>query len=152
MDFAKILAEWEENRTVKAGSGKKRTANDALCAWLERNTPVNKDAEFCVKAYSPAEKQRLLLNIPPEASIDLHEKTRDEAWRALDDFFHAAVVRGVKKVLIIHGKGNHSKTGGVLKEICRVYLEQCPFAGASGHPSGKDGGTGATWVILKEHA
>jgi hypothetical protein len=31
----------------------------------------------------------------------------------------------------------------------RKYIEKCPFAGESGHEKAANGGTGATWVLLK---
>jgi DNA-nicking Smr family endonuclease len=50
--------------------------------------------------------------------------------------------------MIIHGKGNHSRGEAVLGRTVREFIEHCPFAGESGH--GREGGTGTTWVLLKQ--
>ncbi|MCL2093932.1 MAG: Smr/MutS family protein [Treponema sp.] len=70
----------------------------------------------------------------------------------MDSFFTQSHARGFEKILIIHGKGNHLKGGqeGVLRDLCRRFIESCSFAGESGYSSAKEGGTGSTWVLLKE--
>ncbi|MCL2834952.1 MAG: Smr/MutS family protein [Treponema sp.] len=94
-------------------------------------------------------ERRRLLTKKPDAFLDLHGLTQDEAWDKLDEFFKRSRARGLEKVLVIHGKGNHSMNEGVLGDLSRKYIEQCPFAGTSGHNSGARGGSGATWVLLK---
>jgi DNA-nicking Smr family endonuclease len=57
--------------------------------------------------------------------------------------------RGFKKVLIVHGKGNHSADNPVMKQAVREFLESYPGAGRSGSADRASGGSGATWLILK---
>lgn len=97
----------------------------------------------------PASRKRRLLRKSPDGTIDLHGLTRDEAWDALDIFFNDAKNRGLEKLLIIHGKGNHTLEQGVLTKTVRNFIERCPLAGESGHSSASRGGTGSTWVIVK---
>ncbi|MDR3301761.1 MAG: Smr/MutS family protein [Spirochaetaceae bacterium] len=157
MNFGEILDRWEKGHSVSAASAaaakkpvkEAHNAQAALRSWLDSYGVTDKDAAEQSNAHDPAERRQRLKGKAPEARLDLHGKTGDEAWRALEDFFRGARARNLEKVLLIHGKGNHSKDGAVLKELCRVYIEQCPFAGASGHPDANDGGSGATWVILK---
>ena len=132
MDFGAILDKWE-----------KQTPANAVCY---------KDIEESGKRNVSAERRRRLLRKKPDASIDLHGLTGDEAWTALETFFEDSRTRGFEKVLIIHGKGSHWIGGneGVLRDISRRFIEFCSFAGESGHSSARDGGSGATWVILKE--
>ena len=125
MNFADILDEWD-----------KRTAGSYV---KDEENP--KEEKF--------DKRRRLLRKKPDAVIDLHGLNKDEAWEALDNFFHWSRTMGYEKVLVIHGKGNHSKNDAILKEICRKFIELCPFAGASDFNSGSAGGRGATWVLLK---
>ena len=138
MDFGKILDQWDK----KGG-------------------PVyDKDAESSASSTSglvrsSASRRRKLLRKNPEAAIDLHGLTRDEAWEALTVFFNNAKNSGLEKVLVIHGKGNHyGETGkentGILKKMVRDFIERCPFAGESGYSSGRSGGEGSSWVLLKE--
>jgi DNA-nicking Smr family endonuclease len=155
MNFGEILDLWERGRggggkTAKNSDGEDgQKARDALASWLDANPVVDKDSKSTKNRQNAAERRQRLRNQAPSARLDLHGKTGDEAWRALEDFFRMAATRKLEKVLIVHGKGNHSKNGAVLKDLCRVFIEQCPEAGESGHPGVDDGGTGATWVILK---
>jgi DNA-nicking Smr family endonuclease len=141
VDFKDILDEWER-RNPQSGKGPSKDAD-----------PGNSRA--------PGEKRRRLLAKKPDAVLDLHGLTRDEAWSALDMFFEDARNRGFEKVLIVHGKGNHaagktvpSATGSApppspLKTLVRTFLERCPLAGENGYGSSREGGSGATWVLIR---
>ncbi|OHE68497.1 MAG: DNA mismatch repair protein MutS, partial [Treponema sp. GWC1_61_84] len=96
-----------------------------------------------------AERRRRLRAKNPDATIDLHGLTRDEAWLRLSAFFADARRMGAEKVLVVHGKGNHSEGESVLKRTTREFVERCPFAGESGQAEVRLGGSGATWVALK---
>ncbi len=87
--------------------------------------------------------------LPIEATIDLHGLTRDEAWSRLEHFIADCKRRNLKKVLIIHGKGNHSNNEPVLLYAVRTFINSDRRLGASGHPGIENGGSGATWVIIK---
>jgi DNA-nicking Smr family endonuclease len=96
-----------------------------------------------------AQRRRRLHLKKPDAVIDIHGLTRDEAWSALEQFFADGKNQGFEKLLIIHGKGNHSEGEAVLKRSTGEFIERCPFAGESGHGNAASGGNGATWVLLK---
>lgn len=91
-----------------------------------------------------------LVAMPCEASLDLHGLTWDEGWQKLDVFIHECVKRKLKKVLIIHGKGNHSSDRPVLQNMVRTYIEKDYRLGQSGHPDKTLGGKGATWVLIRD--
>jgi DNA-nicking Smr family endonuclease len=172
MDFGDILDEWER-RTGRGGvsrnlkriprednpppsSGNREAALssqskkvDPLAAWLRINGVYDKDAEAEREAISVGERRRWLLAKRPDAVLDLHGQNRDEAWETLETFFRGSRQQGFEKVLIIHGKGNHSGSEAVLKRMVRDFVERCPFAGESGHGNASFGGTGSTWVLLK---
>lgn len=129
---------------------------DPLTAWLRIHGVQDKDAEARSAdeagqgdSRSAAEKRRRLRSMAPEAAIDLHGLSRDESWLRLQAFFADARKRGLEKVLVVHGKGNHSEGESILARTTRDFLERCPFAGERGHADAKSGGTGATWVVLK---
>ena len=86
-----------------------------------------------------------------EAFLDLHGLHQDEAEVRLTNFITDCKNRGLKKVMIIHGKGIHTTgTDPVLGKLVRSFIERDKRCGTSGHPKNKaEGGTGATWVILK---
>lgn len=119
--------------------------------WLRRYGVTDKDkAASEYEERTKMESREYLLTMLPEARIDLHGLTRDEAWTKLNSFVNDCIRRGLKKILIIHGKGNHSHgSDPVLGPMVRTFIEQNKNLGASGHPDRSMGGTGATWVIIK---
>jgi len=144
---------------------KERRVNfgDILEKWEKRSTKSVYDKDLVYdreessgRTSGRGERRSRLLRKTPDASIDLHGLTGDEAWTALESFFENSRSKGCEKLLIIHGKGSHHISGnphqseGVLRELSRRFIEVCSFAGESGYSSAREGGTGATWVILKE--
>jgi len=123
---------------------------DILDKWISVNGVQDKDVEDKDKQVSAQEKRRRLRNKKPDAELDIHGKTRDEAWQELEVFFGDAKEKGFEKIVIIHGKGNHSAGESVLKRVVMDFIERCPFAGESGRGKAASGGEGATWVLLKE--
>jgi DNA-nicking Smr family endonuclease len=176
MDFGEILDRWErgpgtnqrKQESPRHNQGKtppKQAENregaapppepplrrvHPLSAWLRVYGVYDKDAEdpeLNGEALPAPERRRRLMARRPDASIDLHGLNAEEAWSALEQFFETSRRQGCRKLVLIHGKGNHSRGDAVLKRIVRQFIEQCPFAGESGH--GTQGGTGTTWVLLK---
>jgi DNA-nicking Smr family endonuclease len=123
---------------------------DILDKWISTNWIYNKDVEEKGKQSDAQEKRRRLRHKKPDAELDIHGQTRDEALQTLEVFFNDAKEKGLEKVLIIHGKGNHSAGESVLKRAVMDFIEHCPFAGESGRGKAAAGGEGATWVLLKE--
>jgi len=122
---------------------------DILNKWEKNNGIYDKDKEAERERISPQERRSRLKNKKPDAELDIHGLTRDEAWQALEIFFNDSKGKGLEKILIIHGKGNHSAGEAVLKRIVMEFIEHCPFAGESGRGKSVTGGEGATWVLLK---
>lgn len=119
--------------------------------WLRRYGTTDKDAladEY--RERTKMESREYLRTMPPDARIDLHGLTRDDAWARLDRFVADSIRRGFKKILIVHGKGVHSHgSDPVLGPMVRTFIERHANLGTSGHPDHNHGGTGATWVIIK---
>jgi DNA-nicking Smr family endonuclease len=134
------------------GTGKNPESSDKdvsrlLSRWLETHGVYDKDAEDPPPNSRGAAERKRLHARRPDAVIDLHGLTRDQAWTALEDFFERGRRQGFTKLALIHGKGNHSQGEAVLKRTVREFIEHCPFAGESGQ--GSPGGAGVTWVLLK---
>ena len=134
-----------------APSSKNPTANP-MEIWLRKYGTIDKDK--IAEEHTERTKQQdreYVLNLRPEAYLDLHGLHQDEARARLDTFISDCKKRGLRKVQIIHGKGIHTHgTDPVLGELVRRFIESDPRCGTSGHPKNKaDGGTGATWLILK---
>jgi DNA-nicking Smr family endonuclease len=88
-----------------------------------------------------------------QAHLDLHGMVRSEAKPALEHFILQARRAGKRCVLVVHGRGLHSKDQiPVLKGSVQVWLsrgriarEVIAFATARPH----DGGSGAVYVLLR---
>ncbi len=122
---------------------------DILNKWEKNNGIYDKDKEAGNAQINPQERRSRLKNKKPDAVLDIHGLSRDEAWKALEILFNDSKEKGLEKLLIIHGKGNHSTGEAVLKRIVMEFIEHCPFAGESGRGKTAAGGEGATWVLLK---
>jgi DNA-nicking Smr family endonuclease len=132
MDFGEILKKWESEKHAdweKVREEKERSSGG--------NTPLGPS-------------RTVIRKMAPQDSIDLHGMDSDSAEKALARFMSSARSRGLRKVLIIHGKGTHSPEGPVLRRVVHGYLQRCSFAGETGTPGRSQGGSGATWVILKK--
>ena len=135
-----------------AGTSNTKSQINPMEYWLNRYGTVDKDkiAEQTVERTKQQDRE-YVLNMKPEAFLDLHGLHQDEARIRLDSFISDCKRRGLRKVMIIHGKGIHTHgTDPVLGELVRRFIESDSRCGTSGHPKNKaDGGTGATWIILK---
>jgi DNA-nicking Smr family endonuclease len=145
MDFGNILDEWENS---KKPARVKKDMNQYLDGYLpDEKTAAAKEEPG--ERLSKAEKRAKLQRMKPQAEIDLHGLKVKEALELLEKFLRDSLRKGLKKVLIIHGKGNHSTGSPVLGKEVRKFLERCAFAGEI-HPAPREmGGNGAVWVILR---
>lgn len=146
----KTLEKIEAEKQEKAKVEKPKEQIDPMTLWLRRYGVVDKDAEEEKLQQKMSQLDRnYLRNMAPEASIDLHGLTKEEATARLDSFVAECIRRKITKILIIHGKGNHSSTEPVLAKLVHDYIERNYHLGESGHPDKTEGGRGATWVIIK---
>lgn len=88
----------------------------------------------------------------PEARLDLHGRTLDEAYRILDAFVARAQSGGRRCILVITGHGAWREGGGALKrEVPRWLngpaLRPRVLAFAQAQP--QDGGAGAFYILLR---
>jgi DNA-nicking Smr family endonuclease len=90
---------------------------------------------------------------PMQAHLDLHGMTQAAAREALSSFIVESVRRGLRSVLVVHGRGLRSAGGHpVLKHATAHWLSHGTIGGhvlafATACPS--DGGAGATYVLLR---
>lgn len=91
---------------------------------------------------------------PVQAHTDLHGLTKRDAEEAVRRFLINSHGRGLRCVLIVHGRGLNSPDSiPVLKERLPVWLNRGParkivMAFSSARPY--DGGTGAIYVLLRK--
>ncbi|MDR3200619.1 MAG: Smr/MutS family protein [Spirochaetales bacterium] len=84
------------------------------------------------------------------AQLDLHGMTREEASSRLLDFIGNSVRAGLRKVLVIHGRGLGSQGAAVLPALVREELEKNPHVIDFGPAAPAQGGAGAMRVFLKQ--
>ncbi len=167
MDFGEILKVWESDRRLPETATQNAAPEEARARPVrqpvrERSTIAKVQAEW-LEVHGVPEisgrgdddsstrrmTRREIDRMPIDATLDLHGMTTMEAEIALDSFFDRAVRNGCQKVLIVHGKGLHSKNEPVLASYVRLWLERQANAGRSGKADQADGGGGATWVLMK---
>jgi len=87
-----------------------------------------------------------------QAHIDLHGLGADEAKESFEEFLKGAVKSGKRAVLIIHGRGLSSPGEPVLKNKVSEWLTRGHWRKwviAYSSAQSYDGGTGATYVLLR---
>jgi DNA-nicking Smr family endonuclease len=90
--------------------------------------------------------------IAPELELDLHGLTREEARRALRRTLRDALARGLRCVLVVHGRGARSSadTGPVLRDALPGWLAEPPHgASVLAFAAAEDRRGGATYVLLR---
>jgi DNA-nicking Smr family endonuclease len=111
-----------------------------------------------IEGLAPGIDRRLLRQLKKgdyalQGHLDLHGFTSEDARVEVERFVDAARAEGKRCVLIIHGRGHHSKEGvAVLKERLKVWLTRgriarSVLAFATALPA--DGGAGAVYVLLR---
>ncbi|MBO7517453.1 MAG: Smr/MutS family protein, partial [Spirochaetia bacterium] len=124
--FADIFAQWEKSPSSK------------------KVRPEPRDEEYGTQQHAVSAKK-----LPVDGTLDLHGLTAAEAESSLSIFFAKARKAGWRKVIVIHGKGIHSKEEPVLKKVVMDFIASSPMAGAHGIPGAAEGGSGAVWVAIK---
>ncbi len=122
-------------------------------SWLDRYPPGETDRkQKCEEPKKNEEslRRKALFALKPQAILDLHGLIVSEALESTDAFLSMCRLRGLRKVMIIHGKGNHSQRQGILKKEITDFIKRHPLAEAHGTAERRMGGSGAMWVVLKE--
>ncbi len=89
---------------------------------------------------------------PADVRIDLHGLYVPAARRAVHEAIGRLWAQGKRCALIVHGRGRHSESEPVLKDALLEWLAEAPSAErvlAFTSARGRDGGVGATYVLLR---
>lgn len=158
MKFDEILSQWDkQQRYRKEGSIQKspsleKKTNEKMDDWLEMYPPDRKMGE---RKEVPDRiiihtRKKEISRMEPQDSLDLHGWTGREAIRELEGFLKRSKMKGLNKVMVVHGKGLHSPGGNsVLRPLVKQYLEKSPLVRDYGRAKGQSGGGGATWILLR---
>ncbi len=86
----------------------------------------------------------------PEATLDLHRHTVEEARKELWDFLQQSTAYQLRTVMVLHGKGDRVPRAGVLKSFVAHWLQDIPLVLAYHSAQPYHGGAGALYVLLKK--
>lgn len=157
MDFGDILKNWEDGGTpgrkkesVRETVSREHPMDSLLREYLPDGEIIDSKTEMGPQINKVSrEKMR---RKKADLVLDLHGMTADEAERSLNEFIRRSYRSGARKILIIHGKGNHTKGDAVLKPLVKSVLELSPYIGDIGTPERRDGGSGATWAVVRQRS
>ena len=106
---------------------------------------------------------QLKVNFKKTRSLDLHDRSLDEANKIIETFIKKSYEDKIHKLIIVTGKGLHSnnekdpyvsKDLGILKysipEFVRNNLELMKIISNISKASVEDGGSGAFYIFLKK--
>jgi DNA mismatch repair protein MutS2 len=79
--------------------------------------------------------------------LDVRGLPVDEAIERVEKYLDDATIEGRERVRLVHGVGS-----GRLRQAIRERLERHPLVGAVAPAEPREGGEGATWVILRDGA
>lgn len=88
-----------------------------------------------------------------QSHIDLHGLGVEDARKAFEDFLKDSITTGKRAVLVVHGRGLSSPDKPVLKTKVIKWLTRGPWRKwviAFSSARSCDGGTGATYVLLRQ--
>lgn len=128
---------------------------DEILAYVERFGVYNKDSSG---VSSKSQKQRdgsvYKVKRAMEKRIDLHGMSVDEAEQYLRRSIDQAKAVGITQLLVVHGRGMHSRGNGgadVIRQRVRELFsrEYAHLIESYKYASGAEGGDGATRVFLK---
>ena len=121
--------------------------------WLDQHGIENKEDVYKPHtAVKKAQNRAGLKKLPCQRTLDLHGLTAKEALSLLDHFISECRRDSVRKILIIHGKGIHSQKEPVLKDEVLEYLRSNSFIGEIGTPGRAEGGSGASWAVIRQRS
>ncbi len=126
--------------------------SDILSEFNDENV---KTFEEILKEKGEESKKRVqtineLRMLRPQATLDLHQLTQDEAESAIKEFLSECKDNGIRKISIITGKGLHSEDGiGVLRSVTERVLDESGLVSEKKSAPFNAGGSGALWIILK---
>lgn len=162
MKFEDILSQWEEQQKTKsrkerdaagnAAAEERKRKEKAMDDWLEMYPP---DRGMKERKEKPDRiiihtRKKELSRMEPQDTLDLHGWKGHDALEELDRFLRTSKRRGLKKVMVIHGKGLHSPGGeSVLRPLVKKHLEHSPLVRSFGPAKGRAGGGGASWILLR---
>jgi len=147
----------DEEPSLSYRREKAQEANELIVDGLSSKLSKEMDAEERVLFALPGVQLKLLKRMQAghlgwDAGIDLHGFTVDNAREELHDFMQEAKKRGMRGLLVVHGKA-YTEPGrpALLKSYVTDWLQQIDGVLAFCSAQPQHGGSGALYVLLKRH-
>lgn len=131
---AEVLALEDDEAVIAVGS-------------LKMRVPVNRLRRLSQTARRTRARKMAMASLPAwqvRTRIDVRGYRVDEARQAVERLIDEAVVRGVREVEVLHGKGT-----GALRQAIRTYLQDRPEVDHFEDAPWEQGGPGITRIWLK---
>lgn len=149
----------KKSRHPSSQTDDEQYVRDALQQLVQSGTGycVADTSEY-MEAASPGIGQEILRRLHQgryamQAHIDLHGLRSKDAEEVLQDFIRRAILKGLRAVMVIHGRGLSSPKAPVLKKLVYTWLTRGPFRKwiiALASARSCDGGAGATYILLRQ--
>lgn len=138
-DTVKIKGKSQKGTVLSVREGKVKVDFNGFKIWIDPSELQKTDKEekivnVNVYAYKPKIKQE----------INLIGKTKEEAFKELQDYIDKAILLGITTFKVIHGFGS-----GILRKAVREFLDRQPFKIKYEDAPYNEGGLGATIVYLE---
>lgn len=131
-DFADIYSKWESTHDETKAINKKTQAEET-------------------RYVSPTVSELRKMSV--QDSLDLHQKTKDDAMVRTNSFIDLSFQKKLRKIRIVTGKGLHSPNGeAVLRPaVIEAVRANRNVREVDTNPPASEGGSGALIIILKEN-
>jgi len=83
-----------------------------------------------------------------DATLDLHGHTASQSERLLAQFINDCRFQTIRYAIIVHGQGHNSAHGSILKPAVLYWLSQQDIIDAYCPAQQRDGGNGASYIML----
>lgn len=127
--------------------------SDEILSFIDKFGIVDKDHRGPNKKNNKLKNNITSRKRNPRETLDLHGLISSEASMRLRITVDRCKERGIKELLVIHGKGYHSNAneGPVLKQMVKQMLENELCLNIRDYKTAipRDGGDGATLVYLR---
>lgn len=151
LDFDRVdLNQQKPKGQIRVPSTESSSALNSFNA-SERIPPATPEQWFQHGVQKKLQRKIRMGLIPVDATLDLHGYRQQQAIDQLYLFLQQALSAQLRFVLIIHGKGFRSESQAIIRPLVQHWLQQQPNVLAFCPAQPRDGGSGASYVYLKNH-
>ena len=137
-------------RDAVAKSSEENDRNQLTLGEIERVNPIDVLA-WKKDGVQPRVFRRLVQGkYPIEATLDLHQRTLKEARDDVFRFISSSSRNGFRSVVIAHGRGDRGDDPAMLKSYEAQWLVQLTDVIGYHSAPRRNGGTGATFVLIRK--